>query len=92
MKRGALLGLAIVGAIGVILVAAGILPGWQLVILAGILIIGIVIERSAYHRPPPAHSNLQLTGEVFEDPVSKKTVKVLFDPQTGERYYDDSGT
>ncbi|MGA7180506.1 MAG: hypothetical protein WBX11_13080 [Thiobacillaceae bacterium] len=92
MKRGTLIGLVILGAIGAVLAATGILPGWQLIVLAAILILGIVFERSAYHRAPPAKRNLQSTGEVFEDPVSKKTVKVLFDPQSGERYYDDSGT
>jgi hypothetical protein len=90
LKRGTLIGLAALGALGLVLAGAGILPGWQLIVFAMILMLGIVIERSAYHRQPPAKRNLQPTGEVFEDPVSGKTVKVLFDPDHGERYYDDS--
>jgi len=91
LRRGTLIALAILGAIGIVLVATGNLPGWQLIILAVVLIIGILIERSAYRRKPPANRSLQDTGEVFEDPISKKTVRVLYDPQTGERYYDDAG-
>lgn len=90
MRRGTLVGLVVLGAIGVALVSVGILPGWQLIIFAVVLIIGIVIERSAYRRELPANRKLESTGEVFEDPVSKKTVRVLYDPQTGERYYDDT--
>ena len=90
MRWGTLIVLVSVGVLGALLVAAGILPGWQLIILAVILIAGIVFERSAYRRRPPANRNLQATGERFEDPVSKKTVRVWFDPQTGERYYDDT--
>jgi hypothetical protein len=90
MRRGTLIVLALIGAAGVALAVAGIVSGWQLIVLAGLFILGIVFERSAYHRKPPAHRPLQATGEVFEDPVSRKTVKVLFDPQSGERYYDDT--
>lgn len=91
MKRGTIIGLSVVGLIGLALVAVGILPGWQLIIVAVILILGIVIERSAYHRAPPPNRDLQPTMEVFEDPITKKTVKVLFDPKSGERFYDESG-
>lgn len=91
MRRGTLLGLVILGAVGIVLAAIGILPGWQLIIFSGVLIIGILVERSTYRRDVPANRTLQATGEVFEDPISKKTVRVLYDPKTGERYYDDTG-
>jgi hypothetical protein len=90
LRRGTLIGLAALGVVGVVLVDAGILPGWQLIVLALILMLGILIERPGYHRQPPANGDIQPTGEVFEDPVSRKTVTVLFDPDSGERYYDDS--
>ena len=91
MRGGTLIGLVVLEVIGVVLVTIDVLPGWQLVIFAGIFIIGILVERSAYRRVPPPNRGLQDTGEIFEDPVSKKIVRVLYDPKTGERYYDDTG-
>ena len=91
LRRGTLVGLSAVAIIGALLVVMGKLPAWQLIFFAVLFIIGIFVERSGYHRPPPANRRLEPTGEIFEDPVSKKTVTVLYDPETGERYYDDAG-
>ena len=90
LRRASLIGLAILGALGAVLVAGGHLEAWQLVIFAVLFIIGILVERSTYRRDPPRNRELHFTGEVFEDPVSGKTVRVMYDPQTGERYYEDT--
>ena len=90
LRRASLIGLACLGVAGILLIITGRLQGWQLFAFAAVFIAGIVFERSAYHRELPANKTLQFTGEVFEDPVSKKTVRVMYDPETGERYYDDT--
>ena len=90
LRRATLIGLAILGVVGAGLVAGGDLEAWQLIVFAVLAIIGILIERAAYHRHPPHNRKLEFTGEIFEDPVSNKTVRVMYDPQTGERYYEDS--
>ncbi len=90
MKRIVLLVLGALFLSGLVLAMLGILPAWQLVLLTGFLIIGLLVERSAYRRPPPSGRNLQSTPETFVDPASGKTIRVLYDPKTGERFYDES--
>jgi hypothetical protein len=59
----------------------------------GLLIVGgILIERTGYRpRVSQTGENWQKTGERFVDPTTKREVEVYYNPQTGERDYQDAG-
>jgi hypothetical protein len=82
---------AILTCIGVVLVACGIhAPGWQVLILGVIVLIGTLFERWRYSRIEARPSgNWQRTDERFIDPSTGDPVEVMFDPSTGERRYVD---
>ena len=87
MRTGVLIVLIVLSLVGLALVASGIGAGWQLMVIGLLLIAGVLFERSPYHRKPSEKTRLQATDEVFQDPVSGKTTRVMYDPKTGERYY-----
>ena len=64
--------------------AAGMLAFW-----AGILLIGLLIERWRYKKlgAAPPGPDWQRTEERFVDPETGKLVTVYFHPPTGERRY-----
>jgi hypothetical protein len=80
---------AILSCIGVGLLACGVrAPGWQALILGGIVLVGTLFERWRYSRVGAApQGDWQRTGERFIDPSSGQEVEVMFDSRSGERRY-----
>jgi hypothetical protein len=80
---------AVLTCIGIGLIASGIhAPGWQVLILGVIVLIGTLFERWRYRRiEEPSNGNWQRTDEQFIDPSTGEPVEVMFDPRTGERRY-----
>jgi hypothetical protein len=80
---------AILTCVGIGLIAAGVhTPGWNVLAIGVIVLIGTLFERWRYRRiEAPPHGDWQRTGEQFIDPSTGDPVEVLFDPRTGERRY-----
>ncbi len=80
---------SILTCVGIGLIAYGFpAPGWQVLIMGVLVLIGTLFERWRYRRieqPPAGH--WQRTGEEFIDPSTGEPVEVMFDPRTGERSY-----
>jgi hypothetical protein len=78
--------------VGIGLIAHGVhAPGWQMLAIGVIVLIGTVFERWRYRRiEEPSNGLWQRTGEQFIDPSSGDPVEVMFDPSTGERRYVDA--
>jgi hypothetical protein len=78
----------IVAAIGAALILTGVtLPGIQALVMGGLVVIGILLERRYPHNTQQPDSRWQATGERFVDPTSGKDVEVYYDPTSGERRY-----
>lgn len=80
---------AVLTCAGIALILRGVsAPGWQLLGVGVVLLLGTLCERWRYQRlgSRPA-GRWQSTGERFIDPSSGEPVEVLFDPHTGERRY-----
>lgn len=96
MLRASLLVFAVALALaGVVLLVRGA-PGHGAYALglAALLVLGTAFERWRYrphqHRPD---GDWQPTGERFEDPQTRATVQVFYDPHSGERrYVSDPGS
>jgi hypothetical protein len=75
--------------VGIGLIASGVrAPGWQVLVIGVIVLIGTLFERWRYRRiEKPANGNWQRTDEQFFDPSTGEPVEVMFDPRTGERRY-----
>jgi hypothetical protein len=74
---------------GIGLIAFGVhVPGWQVLGLGVVVLIGTLFERWRY-RPieEPSNGRWQHTDEQFIDPSTGDPVEVMFDPRTGERRY-----
>jgi hypothetical protein len=84
---------AILTCIGIGLIACGVRgPGWQVLVLGVIVLVGTLFERWRYRRiEEKPKGEWQPTGERFIDPSSGDPVEVMFDPRTGERRYVESG-
>jgi hypothetical protein len=82
-------GAAILTCVGIGLIACGVhAPGWQVLVLGAIVLIGILFERWRYRRiEEPSNGHWQRTEEQFIDPSTGDPVEVMFDPRTGERRY-----
>jgi hypothetical protein len=87
---------AFVIAVAAILLCAGIgliacgfhAPGWQALVIGGVVLIGTLFERWRYrHIEEPANGRWKRTGERFLDPSTGDPIEVMFDPRTGERRY-----
>ncbi len=80
---------AILTCVGIGLIARGFhAPGWQVLGVGVIVLIGTLFERWRYRRiEAPPEGDWQRTGEQFIDPSSGDPVEVMFDPRTGERRY-----
>ena len=79
-------GLALVG---LILLSRGQLgAGAYALGMGGLIVLGTAFERWRY-RPNQGRPGVdwKSTGERFEDPQTGKTVRVLYDPASGERRY-----
>jgi hypothetical protein len=70
-----------------LLVAAGVAPGWWLLINAAVVAAALMFERRGYHPVAPDPGALRPTGERFHDPTSGEPVEVWEDPRTGAREY-----
>lgn len=92
MLRGTLVGLGIAALIasGICFVAGAYGAAFYLLISGIILTVGILFERWRYSRSATSPTgNWQTTGERFVDPTRGKLVEVLYNPDTGERDYQD---
>jgi hypothetical protein len=93
--RRALLGLGIVAIVGgLLLIAAGaIFPvGIDLLGIGVILTLALVFERRGYRpRVNRAAGRWEKTNERFIDPVSGHVIVVMYNSETGERDYVDTG-
>jgi hypothetical protein len=80
---------AILTCIGIGLIAYGVYaPGWQVLVIGLIVLIGTLFERWRYRRIEEAsNGQWQRTDERFIDPTTGDPVEVMFDPRTGERRY-----
>jgi hypothetical protein len=80
---------AILACVGIGLIACGVhAPGWQVLTLGVIVLIGTLFERWRYRRiDERPKGDWQRTGEQFIDPSTGEPVEVMFDPGTGERRY-----
>jgi hypothetical protein len=80
---------AILTCIGIGLIASSVpMPGWQVLGVGAIVLIGTLFERWRYRRiDEPTNGRWQRTDEKFIDPSSGEAVDVMFDPRTGERRY-----
>jgi hypothetical protein len=83
------------------------LAGVQLVVLGGIGILAVTLERSRYRSEHAEHASIpagpgggedapletrfQRTEEAFIDPTSGRKMRVWLDPRTGERRYRAEG-
>ena len=75
--------------VGVLLLIRGLSgPGAYALGLGGLIVLGTAFERWRY-RPDGARpgAGWEPTGERFEDPETGKTVRVFYDPRSGERRY-----
>ena len=80
---------AILTCAGIALIASGVrMPGWQLLAVGLVVLLGTLFERWRYRRVgEPPDGQWQSTGERFLDPSTGQPVEVLFNPRTGERRY-----
>jgi hypothetical protein len=80
---------AVLTCIGIGLIASGVhAPGWQVLALGVIVLVGTLFERWRYRRiEEPSNGRWQRTDEQFIDPSTGDPVEVMFDPSTGERRY-----
>jgi hypothetical protein len=80
---------AILMCVGIALIARGIpIPGWQLLGISLLVLLGTLFERWRYRRVSEASDGQwQRTSERFLDPATGQPVEVLFNPHTGERRY-----
>ena len=80
---------------GVLLIAAGAAfpAGLYLVGMGAILTLALLFEHRGYrpHIDHPA-GDWQKTDERFIDPTSGHVIEVLYNPETGERNYVDTGS
>ena len=70
-----------------LLVNAGVIAGWWLLIEAAIVGLALVFERRGYQPRAPDPTALRPTGERFHDPTSGEMLEVWEDPRTGTREY-----
>jgi len=89
--RAALLifALSITG-IGAACLLTGATHAWPTVIWGAVLLVAILFERWRYHPPRTTDASWEETGEQFIDPESGKPMRVLYQPDTGERRYVES--
>ena len=80
---------ALLACTGAVLLSRGLhSPGWQLLGLGLVVLLGTVFERWRYgHGDARPNARWESTGERFVDPTTGEPTEVLFDPQTGERRY-----
>lgn len=90
MLRTALLALSgALALVGIILLLSGHLPaGANALGIGGLIWLGTVFERWRYRpKQPRPGARWEPTGERFEDHQTGKTMRVLYDPASGERRY-----
>ena len=88
MKKWVVVALAGLMSIGVALALLGHLSAVHLLLIPGLLLLAIVWERSTYRRSLRG-GRLVKTDEVFEDPETGRRMRVMENPLTGDRYYEE---
>ncbi len=89
LRAAVITGACLLACVGIALIVHGVhAPGWQLLVIGLIVLVGTVFERWRYRRlsERPA-GTWKATGERFLDPSTGDPVDVFFDPRTGERRY-----
>ncbi len=92
MLRRVLVVLGVAGLLAafVCLLAKAYAAAFNLFIVGVVLTLGILFERWRYARSVNRNQgHWQATGERFMDPTSGKLVEVYYNPETGERDYQD---
>jgi hypothetical protein len=95
------------GLIAVFVGGGAAIPGIQAVIIGGVGILAVTLERSRYRseqaervktpagpgggEDSPLEARFQRTDEAFIDPTSARQMRVWLDPRTGERRYRAEG-
>jgi hypothetical protein len=89
LRAAVITGGAILAGSGLLLVTRGVhMPGWQLLVVGLVVLLGTLFERWRYHQSEtPADGPWQKTSERFIDPATGEPMDVLFNPRTGERRY-----
>ena len=87
----------IVGALGAVMVATGLLlfaaggeaawSGAYALVLGAVAVATAIFEQARYARTTRAHEQLRATDERFIDPTSGQRTRVWIDPASGERTY-----
>jgi hypothetical protein len=66
--------------------------GIQVLVGGAIFVLGTLFERWRYNnKNASSDGDWQVTGERFVDPETGKNMEVLYDPQSGERRYQEIG-
>ena len=73
--------------LSLLMVSAGILPGWWVLINAAIVLGAVLFERRGYQPKAADPAALRPTGERFRDPTTDELIEVWEDPRTGTREY-----
>jgi hypothetical protein len=92
MLRRVLLFLGVAGLVGagICVLAKAYIAALYLLIEGLALTLGILLERWRYVRSVDRNKGRwQTTGERFVDPISGKLTEVYYNPETGERDYQD---
>jgi hypothetical protein len=81
-------------ALGAYLCTKGVAHGGIQVLVGGaIFVMGTLFERWRYNNKNASlEGDWQATGERFVDPETGKNMEVLYDPQSGERRYQEIGS
>jgi hypothetical protein len=79
--------MAVVLVVSLLLVRAGSLPAWWLLINAALVAAALLFERGGYQPKASNPSALRPTGERFDDPTTGERIEVWEDPGTGAREY-----
>jgi hypothetical protein len=87
LRRAVLLALLVALVVSMVLVNAGVAPGWWLLINAAIVLAALVFERRGYSPRAADRSAVVPTDERFHDPTTGDLVQVRENPRTGEREY-----
>ncbi len=92
MLRTALLIVTALGLLGgLLLIADGDPAGRPLAVWSGLLLLAVLLERWRYRTARGALGpDWVRTEERFVDPESSQTMRVFYNPRTGERRYEKS--
>jgi hypothetical protein len=83
--------LSVAGIVLLVVVRVAWPAGVELLVSGAVVVASVLFERR-YRTRVRTGSEWQLTGERFIDPSTGKLMQVRYNPQTGERSYEESGS